>query len=103
MFGLSVRATSEQHFIYVEKKTKWRIDLPEGFACHIPRQWDQYLGEWHGLFQVVWRTDFEVDLERAANYCVGLWALYLRMIILIQLFDDVLSLRRTRIIFGISR
>ena len=82
MFGLPVRATSEQHFIYVEKKTKWRIDLPEGFACHIPLQWDQYWGEWHGLFQVVWRTDFEVDLERAANYCVGLWALYLRRVII---------------------
>ena len=28
-----------------------------------------------GLFQVVWQTDLEVDLERTQNYCVGLLAL----------------------------
>ena len=31
-----------------------------------------------GSFQLVWRTDLEVDLERTQNYCVELFALYLR-------------------------
>ena len=34
------------------------------------------LGE--GAFQVVWRTDLEVDLKRTQNYCVESLALYLR-------------------------
>ena len=52
------------------KKTKWRTELPEGFACPIPLQWGQFLRRGDVSFQVIWRTDLEVDLERTQNYCV---------------------------------
>ena len=56
------------------KKTKWRTELPEDFACPIPFQW----GRGDGSFQVIWRS----DLERTQNYCVKLLSLYLRRIII---------------------
>ena len=43
-------------------------------ALHVPlpRQWGRLLRGGDGSFQVVWRTDLEVDLERTQNYCVEL-------------------------------
>ena len=48
------------------------MDLPEGFVCPIPPS----------KFQVVWRTDLEVDLEGTQNYCVELLALYPHRVII---------------------
>ena len=48
----------------------------------------------HGLFQVVWRTDLEVYLERTQNNYVELLDIYLRrMPYLNTLFDEVVSLQ----------
>ena len=40
-----------------------------------------------GSFQLVWRTDLEVDLERTQNYCVELFALYPRLMIVEKRFS----------------
>ena len=64
------------------KKTKRRMELPEGFACPLPLQWGRFQRRGDGSFQVIWRTDLEVDLERTQNYCVKLLSLYLRRIII---------------------
>ena len=87
---LPVRAKPNQEmrstFFLCQKKTKWRMDLPEGFVCPIPpskgpiiagRSWAE-----DGSFQVVWRTDLEVDLEGTQNYCVELLALYPHRVII---------------------
>ena len=44
--------------------------------------WGRFLRGGDASFQVVWRTDLEVDLERTQNYFVELLALYLRRIII---------------------
>ena len=44
--------------------------------------WGRFLRGGDASFQVVWRTDLEVDLERTQNYFVQLLALYLRRIIM---------------------
>ena len=50
-----------------------------------PLQWGRYLRGGDRSFQVVWRTDLEVNLERTQHYYTDLLALYLpRMIISIQ-------------------
>ena len=80
-----------------------RTELPEGFAYPTspppppsPLLWYRFLREGDGSFQVVWRTDLEVDLTRTQNYCVELLALYLRqMIIDIQYSDEVVTQRRS--------
>ena len=64
------------------KKTKLRTELPEGFACPIPLQWGRFLRRGDGSFQVTWRTDVEVDLERTQNYCMELLSLDLRLMII---------------------
>ena len=76
---LPVRAKPNQEMrstFFLCQKKKWRMDLPEGFVCPIPpskgpiiagRSWAE-----DGSFQVVWRKDLEVDLERTQNYCVEL-------------------------------
>ena len=79
-------------------KTKWRTELPEGFAYPPPRSppllWGRFLQGGDGLSQVVWRTDLEVDLTRTQNYCVELLALYLRRTIIeIPYLDEVVNQR----------
>ena len=50
----------------------------------LPLQWGPTFtgigGE--GSLQFVWRTDLELDLKRTQNYCVELFALYLRRMII---------------------
>ena len=60
----------------------------------LPLQWGPTFtgigGE--GSLQFVWRTDLELDLKRTQNYCVELFALYLRrMIVEIQFSMKLLA------------
>jgi len=73
VFRLPVRATTNQEIpsIYVEKGQTG--GLPGGSACLILPSSDH----------VFWRTDEEVDLERNQNYCMDLFALYLRRTIVL--------------------
>ena len=60
------------------KQTKWWTAQPEGTACSL------------GSFQDVLRKDLEVDLEPTQNYCVELFALYLRRMIVEIQFSTML-------------
>ena len=40
-----------------------------------------------GSFQLVWQTDLEVDLEPTQNYCVELFALYPRLMVVEKRFS----------------
>ena len=80
--GLSTGVLKKVLTRLCSKKTKWWTELPEGFACPIPVQWVRFLRRGEGSFQVIWRTDLEVDLERTHNYCVELLSLYLRRMII---------------------
>ena len=64
------------------KKTKWPTEFLENCSCLFP--WGRFLRGGDASFQVVWRTDLEVDLERTQNYFVELLALFfwLRRIII---------------------
>ena len=80
--------------IYVQKRqnggrnSQKALPVPFPFNGPILREADR-------SFQVVWRTDLEVDLKRTKNYCVVLVAIYLhRMIIYRQYSDKVIGLRR---------
>ena len=62
-----MRATPNQEMrskFFLSKTIKWRTELPEGFECPI------FLSSMGPIFvrkdvsfQVVWRTDLEVDLD----------------------------------------
>ena len=68
-------AQSRNTFHICRKKTKQRTELPRVY-----------------LFQVVWRTALEIDLELTQNNYVELLDLYLRrMPYLNTLFDEVVS------------
>ena len=78
--GLPIRATLNQEILLVHV-----LQMEDG----IPRKLFMSLSPWgrffrgeDASFQVVWRTDLEVDLERTENYFVELLALYLRRIII---------------------
>lgn len=45
------------------KRQKWRTELPQGFArvSHSPFKWGRFLQGGDRSFQVVWRTDLQVD------------------------------------------
>ena len=64
-----------------QKNTKWRIVHREGVALPTsPPMKPIFVGRGRS-FQVVWRTDLGVDLDRTQNYFVELLALYLRRMI----------------------
>ena len=77
--GLPLRATLNQ---VCQKKTKWRTELPESFACPIPASMGPILRGRNGSFPLFWWTDLEVRLERTQTYCVELLVLYLRGIVI---------------------
>ena len=64
------------------KRQKGGRNSQKALRCPIPLQWGRFLWRGDGSFQVIWRTDLEVDLERTQNYCVKLLSLYLRRIII---------------------
>ena len=67
----------------MSKKDKMADKTPRRFCVsHFPLQWDQILQGGDRSFQVVWRTDLEVDLEQTQNYYLGLLALYLCQMII---------------------
>ena len=81
--GLPVRATLNQEIplVHVEKRPNGRNGISRKlFMSLFP--WGRFLRGGDASFQVVWRTDLEVDLERTQNYFVELLALYLRRIII---------------------
>ena len=83
--GLPVRATLNQEIplVHVEKRPNGRNGISRKlFMSLFP--WGRFLGGGDASFQVVWRTDLEVDLERTQNYFVELLALFfwLRRIII---------------------
>ena len=95
--------TSGDNSLYISlpsksKKDKMANGTPRGFCVSHhpppPLLWGRFLRGGDGSFQVVWRTDLEVDLTWTQNYCVELLALYLRrMIIEIQYSDEVVNQR----------
>lgn len=54
---------SRNKLLLCQKKTEWRMELPEGFECPIPPSVGRFLQEGDGSFQVFWCTDLEVSLE----------------------------------------
>ena len=86
--GLPVRATLNQEIplVHVEKRPNGRNGISRKlFMSLFP--WGRFLRGGDASFQVVWRTDLEVDLERTQNYFVELLALFFwlrRIIIYIQ-------------------
>ena len=72
------------------KKTKRRTAHPEGVTCPTPSSIGPIFAGRGRAFQVVWRTDLEVDLERAQNYFVELLALYLRRMIIYMQYSMIL-------------
>ena len=63
------------------KKTKWRTEFSEGFACPIPLQWADFAGSGQVISGRL-ANRFGSRFEKNKNYCVVLVAIYLhRMII----------------------
>ena len=81
--GLPVRATLNQEIplVHVEKRPNGRNGISRKLSMSL-FPWGRFLRGGDASFQVVWRTDLEVDLERTQNYFVELLALYLRRIII---------------------
>ena len=78
-----LRATLNQEIplVHIEKRPNGRNGISRKlFMSLFP--WGRFLRGGDASFQVVWRTDLEVDLERTQNYFVELLALYLRRIII---------------------
>ena len=65
----------------VQQKDKMAEGTPRGFCVsHASLNEADFAGRGRS-FQVVWRTDLKVDLERTQNCCVEFLALYLRQMI----------------------
>ena len=79
--GLPVRATPNQEMgrFYVEKRQNGGRSSQKALRVPSPLQWGRFLREEDGSFQVFYRTDLEVGLERTQTHCV---ALYLREMII---------------------
>ena len=79
-----LRATPNEELpsIYVEKLQNGGRNSQKALRVPFLLQWDRLLEGGDELFQVVWRTDLEVHLERTQNYCVELLALYLQRMII---------------------
>ena len=95
IIGLPVRATPTQEVpsVYVEKLQNGGRNSQKALTVPFPLQWGRFLqgGDW---FQVVWRTDLEVDVER--THWIIAWAYWPYIFpddYLITVFDEVLSLR----------
>ena len=84
IIGQPVRATPNQELlsIYVEKIQNGGRNSQKTLRVPFLIQWGRFLEGGDGLFQVAWRTDLGVHLERTQNYCVELLALYLRRMII---------------------
>ena len=78
-------AQSRNTFGYVKKRQNGGRNSQETLRVPFPLVMGPIFAGRDGSFQGVWQTDLEVDLEQTQNYCVELYALYLRgMINLIQ-------------------
>ena len=67
---------------YVKKRQNGRQNSQKALHVPFPLQWNQILQGGDRSFQVIWRTDLEVDLEQTQNYYLGLLALYLCQMII---------------------
>ena len=71
----------KKYLLFISKKDQMADGISRKlFMSLFP--WGRFLRGGDASFQVVWRTDLEVDLERTQNYFVELLALYLRRIII---------------------
>ena len=66
----------------MSKKTKWRTELPEGFACPIPLSMGPIFEGRGRVISGRRANTFGVDLEQTQNYYVEYLALYLRRMII---------------------
>ena len=67
---------------YVKKRQNSRQNSQKALRVPFPLQWNQILQGGDRSFQVIWRTDLEVDLEQTQNYYLGFLALYLCQMII---------------------
>ena len=58
--------------MYIEERQNGERDPQKALRFPFPLNWGRVLWEGDESFQVVWRTDLEVGLERTQNYCVDL-------------------------------
>ena len=73
----------------MSKKTKWRTELSEGFACPIPASMRPILRRGDESFLVLWRTvETNTNLLRGVIGSISTWNEYLNTV-----FNDVVSLR----------
>ena len=74
--GLPVKARST--FCFVEKRHNCRRNSQRALRVPFALQWGRFFGEGTGHF----KSSGEVDLERTQIFCVELFALYLRRMII---------------------
>ena len=96
IIGLPVGATPTQEVpsVYVEKLQNGGRNSQKALTVPFPFKWGRFLqrGDWP--FQIVWRTDLEVDVER--THWIIAWAYWPYIFpddYLNTVFDEILSLR----------
>ena len=60
----NAQSRNEKQILSMSKKIKWRTELPESFASPILSSVGPIFARRDVSFQVVWRTDLEVDLDK---------------------------------------
>ena len=58
--------------MFIEERQNDVGNSHEALRFPFPLDWGRFLREEDGSFQVVRRTDLEIDLERTQNYCADL-------------------------------
>ena len=75
------QSSIKKYLLFMSKKDEMEDGISRKLFMPLS-PWGRFLRGGDALFQVVWRTDLEVDLQRSQNYFVELLALYLRRIII---------------------
>ena len=83
---------SRNELCLCQKKTKWQMELPEGFECPIPTLVGRFLQGGDGLFQVLWSTDMEVHRVIGP---ISTWNDYLNIVFDVQELQKQAALPRS--------
>ena len=89
----NAQSRNDKQILSLSKKIKWRTELPESFASPILSLVGPIFARRDVSFQVVWRTDLEVDVDEHKIIVWSYWP-YICTVndYLNAVFDDVVSL-----------